>query len=74
MANSKCDISIELERRLSTSEYEAAQEYLDDAIYWYKQGNDERVRDFLICAIDELKRKGETRAAKIIKDEYLVFF
>lgn len=74
MSNSKCDISIELERRLSASEYEAAQDYLDNAIYWYKQGNDERVRNFLICAIDELKKKGEIRAAKLIKDEYLVFF
>lgn len=74
MSNSRCDLSAELERRLTPSEYEAAREYLDNACYWCEQGNDERVRDFLICAISELKSKGEMHAAKIIKDDYLIFF
>ncbi len=73
MANSRYEIDIELPNRLTSDEYDAARENLNNAILWYLKGNDKRVRDFLICAISELKGKGEYHAANVV-NEYLKFF
>jgi len=73
MANSRYEIDKEFERRLSADEYNKAADYLNEAIYWYHKGKDDRVHDFLICAAEELKDKGEPRAAKVVL-EYARFF
>ena len=73
MSNSKCNIEYELPKRLTSQEYSVARGEIDDAIYWYKAGRDDRVRDFLICAISKLKSNGEHHAAKVVS-EYIKFF
>lgn len=59
MANSRCDLGVELRRRLTGNEFDAA--------------SDNRTRDALYCAISELKDKGEYHAAHVVS-EYLRYF
>ena len=74
MANSRCDLGVELRRRLTGSEFDASGGYLNDAIYYCSDEiADNRTRDALYCAISELRSKGEYHAAHVVS-EYLRYF
>lgn len=84
MSNSMKNLDKELRRKLTSSEFNAADRYLEDAIFWANKSleakssadeavTDKRVRDSLTCAIAELNRKGEYHAVKVC-DYYKRFF
>lgn len=80
MANTRRDLSSELDRRLTYSEYQMASKYLNEAVRYSNQAikedttaYDDRIRDFLICAKAEYMENGEYSCARIMED-YIKFF
>lgn len=80
MANSRRDLSKELERRLTWEEYSMASYYLNDAtrlsdqaIQEDTESYDSKIRDFLICAKDVYQKNGDYHCANVI-DDYIRLF
>lgn len=80
MSNTRRDLSRELDRRLTYSEYQMASEYLNEAVRYSDQAiredttsYDDRIRNFLVCAKAKYIEKGEYSCARIMED-YIRFF